>query len=120
MSRRLLFGRGLRKRCPRCGAGGLFTGWWTMVAECPGCGLHFERDPGYWVGAMIVNTAVTIGLFLAVFVGGMVLTWPSVPWTALLIGTMALNLVVPMAFYPWSKTIFVAMDLAVRPESEAS
>jgi len=89
-----------------------------MTPECPRCGLHFERDPGYWVGAMIVNTAVTIGVFLVTFVGVMAITWPAVPWQATLIGTMVLNLVVPVVFYPWSKTLFVALDLAVRPVAE--
>ena len=80
--------------------------------------MAFERDAGYGTGAMIVNTAATIGLFLATFVGIMVITWPDVPWTATLIGTIILNAVFPVVFYPWSKTLFLGMDLAVRPLSE--
>ncbi len=89
-----------------------------MKPNCPTCGMKFERDAGYGTGAMIVNTAVTIGMFLVVFVGIMVVTWPDVPWTAALVITIGVNLVVPIVFYPWSKTIFLGMDLAVRPLSE--
>lgn len=67
---------------------------------------------------MIINTAVAMGVFFVVFIGAAWLTWPDVPWTAILISTMTLNLVVPLFFYPWSKTLFVALDLSVRPYSE--
>ena len=90
-----------------------------MVPTCPGCGITFERDPGYWLGAMIINTAVTIGIFLAAFLGAGFATWPEVPWRTILVATMILNVVVPVVFYPWSKTLFVALDLSVRPYSES-
>ncbi len=88
-----------------------------MADDCPSCGHRFERDPGYWLGAMIINTAVAISSFLVVFVAIMVVTWPDVPWRAALVVTLVLNLVVPVVFYPWSKTLFVALDLSVRPVS---
>lgn len=109
--------RGITKRCPRCGGSGLFTRWWTMRRNCPTCGMKFDRDAGYGTGAMIVNTAATIGTFLIVFVGIMVATWPEVPWTTALITTIVVNTIVPIVFYPWSKTIFLGIDLAVRPLS---
>lgn len=118
-SRLTYLARASIKHCPRCGSGGLFAGWLAMAATCPRCGITFERDPGYWLGAMIINTAVTIGVFLAVFSGAAFATWPDVPWSSILIATMILNVVVPVTFYPWSKTLFVALDLSVRPYSES-
>jgi len=88
-----------------------------MRRNCPTCGMKFERDAGYGTGAMIINTAATIGTFLIVFVGIMVATWPDVPWTAALVITIGVNTIVPIVFYPWSKTIFLGLDLAVRPLS---
>ena len=46
----------------------------VMVEDCPTCGHHFEREQGYWIGAMIVATAFTLAGFLATFVGGLVTT----------------------------------------------
>ncbi len=79
--------------------------------------MKFDRDAGYGTGAMIVNTAATIGTFLVIFVAIMVATWPDVPWTTALVVTIVVNTIVPIVFYPWSKTIFLGLDLAVRPLS---
>lgn len=108
-------GRGLLARCPRCGSGGLFQRYFTMVDRCPRCGHEFERDEGYWVGAMIVNTAFAILMFLAIVVGGVLVTWPSVPWNVLLVASVIAMAVIPVALYPVSKTVWVALDLLVRP-----
>lgn len=64
---------------------------------------------------MIIITIITFGLFLLVLVGGMVLTWPDVPWNLLLVVTIAANLVVPILLYPRAKTIWVALELGWHP-----
>ncbi len=110
--------RGLRKKCPRCGARP-FTSFFNLSERCPTCGLKFEREEGYWVGALITNTVFTFGLFLVVFVGGIALTWPDVPWVAIGVITVAANLVLPIWFYPRSKTLWSGIEMSFRPlESE--
>lgn len=117
MSRLRLLARGARRRCPLCGAGGLFSGWFTLVERCPSCAHCFEREEGYWLGAMVWNLAVTEAAFGVLFVGGMVLTSPEVPWTGLLVAALVVNAVVPVVFYPWSKTLWMATELCLhRPE----
>jgi uncharacterized protein (DUF983 family) len=107
-------GRGLLKRCARCGSGGLFRRWFAMVERCPRCGLLFEREEGHWVGAMIVNFVVTEIAFVLVLVGGLLLTWPDVPWVGLTVVGVLTNLAVPILFYPTSKTIWVGIDLLMH------
>ncbi len=107
-----MLARSARRRCPRCGTPGAFESWSTLREWCPACGFAFERESGYWVGAMIINTTVTFGLFIVVMVGWAVATWPDVPWTALLVTGLALMLVVPIAFYPWSKSFWMAIELS--------
>jgi len=41
-----MLGRALLKRCPLCGAGKLFTGWFRMKERCPGCGYHHPVQVG--------------------------------------------------------------------------
>ena len=106
--------RGLRRRCPRCGHGRLFRRYFELVPRCPGCGLRFEREEGYWAGALIVNIAAVMLAFFAVFVGGMILFWPDVRWGWLLFATVAVNGIVPIAFYPHSKTIWMALDVLMH------
>lgn len=86
-----------------------------MVEHCPRCGHHFERESGYWLGAVVINTTVTFALFVIIGVTMVVATWPEVPWTAVLVVTLIFNGLFPVLFYPFSKTIWVAADLAVRP-----
>jgi hypothetical protein len=83
--------------------------------HCDSCGLRFEREQGYWVGALIINTAVTFATFLVLFVGGMALTWPDVPWGVIAAVTLVSMILVPLLFYPLSKTIWMALELSWHP-----
>jgi uncharacterized protein (DUF983 family) len=106
--------RGATKRCARCGGGGLFTRWFAMKEACPRCHLVFEHEEGYWTGAMMVNLGVTEALFLVVFVSGLMLTWPDPSWPVILGAVVVVSAVTPILFYPFSKTLWVAGDLAFR------
>jgi hypothetical protein len=89
-----------------------------MCPSCPSCGLRFDREPegGYWVGSYTLNLFATELAFAVAFVGALVLTWPDPPWRALVWGDLALMITFPMAFFPWSKTLFIAIDLTFRPQ----
>jgi uncharacterized protein (DUF983 family) len=109
--------RGLRKRCPRCGGGGLYRTWFHMVERCPTCGFLFEREPGFFIGAYFVNFAITEGLLFAVVMGFLFVknanNAASVVWPLVVGGVFAV--VAPLIFYPWSRTIWSAIDLAMTP-----
>jgi uncharacterized protein (DUF983 family) len=111
-SRLRMLARGAVKHCPRCGSGHLFRRWFSMVPDCPRCGLHFEREPGYWVGAIAVNTIVVGGIFAAVLTITMALTVPDIPWVSLLMAVVPLMTLGPLVVYPFSKTLWLAVDLA--------
>ncbi len=38
-----------------------------MHHDCPVCGLNFFREPGYYVGAMIINYAATSFIMLVAY-----------------------------------------------------
>lgn len=86
-----------------------------MREHCRSCGLRFEREPGYWVGAVIINTTVIFGTFLVLFGGMVLLTWPDVPWAVVLAVTVAANVTIPIVFYPLSKTVWLALELSWHP-----
>jgi uncharacterized protein (DUF983 family) len=107
--------RGLRKRCPVCGGKRLFRGWFTLKERCPTCGFKFEREEGGFLGAFVINVAVTEGAMAVALVIGFAATLPN-PNTLLLIGLGVLTtIVVPLIGYPWSKTVWSAIDLAMHP-----
>ncbi len=107
--------RGLAGRCPNCGSRGVFKGIADLQEHCPTCRFSFVREEGYWVGAMTVIMALILVVFGTFFVGGMLLTWPDVPWTGLLIGGLIINGLLPVFGYGWSKTIWVGLHLTFDP-----
>ena len=114
MIRRL--GRALLRRCPRCGSSGIFEGWWRLRTACPACELRYEREEGYWLGAIAINTGFAIIGFAVVLVGLIVATWPSPPWGLVGAVTVTANAAIPIVMYPISKTVWVAIDLTMRGE----
>ena len=111
---------GFTKRCPRCGSGHLFKRWFTIVERCPRCGLRFEREEGYWAGALAINIGAAIVVFALVFVIGIALTAPDIPVVELLAILVPLMIVVPILYYPFSKTLWMAVDRAVLQRLDAS
>jgi len=103
--------RGLRRRCPRCGNAGIFNSYFKLKENCPTCGYSFERESGYWVGAMTVNMAVAEAMFFVVFIVVVLATMPDVEWIPLLLVALITNAIVPVLFYPFSKTVWMAGDL---------
>ena len=90
-----------------------------MTRSCPHCRYSYEREDGYWVSAMIVNTAVTEALFGILFVGVLIATLPNVAWLPVLVVGAVTNVVVPIFFYPLSKTTWVAIDVYFHPPSRS-
>lgn len=107
--------RGLLHRCPVCGQGHLFRHWVSMVATCPRCGLRFVRETGSMTGDIGINTIVTFGALLVTMLGFFLLTWPELPVTAMVVSCVAVTVVLPVAFYPSSKTLWLAFDLMFNP-----
>jgi uncharacterized protein (DUF983 family) len=104
--------RGVTRRCARCGTGHLFRRWFTMVDDCPGCGLHFEREEGYWVGAVVLNFAFVALIFVVAMTVFMAATLPDIPVPTLLMTLIPLMTFGPLFAYPFTKTTWVAIDLA--------
>jgi uncharacterized protein (DUF983 family) len=110
--------RGLVRRCPRCGSGGLFPrGYLGLAERCPRCGFRFEREEGFFLGAYVVNFGVCEGLVAAllfVYIGLLAghpetSRWPFVA-VGLLVGVLG-----PVLFYPVAQTLWTAIHLSLHP-----
>ena len=112
--RRLLF-RGATLACPACGARGHFRRWVQMAERCHHCGLTFERIEGHWIGAIGLNTIVSFGALLVFLIVAVALTLPDIPVAPLVAGNIAVAAVVPVLFYPVSRTLWTGVDIAMRP-----
>jgi hypothetical protein len=113
-----MLGRALLKRCPICGAGRLFTRWFRMKERCPGCGYLFEREEGFFLGAYVINLAFAQGMVILLAVVPLIVRLAGDPDASIapfLAGGIIGAVVGPVIFYPWSKTIWTAFDLMLRP-----
>ena len=96
--------RGLTNRCPNCGGHRLFKDGTLFVLNesCPDCGLKFEKDEGFFLGAMSLNYGVTLVGYLV----PVLLLW----YGGVLGGRLAVGLaiggalVVPMLLYRSSRS----------------
>lgn len=111
--------RALRLRCPACGARGVLVHWLEFRAACPACGQPVERaEEGHYLGSLLLNFIVA-ELALALVAGVVIVaTWPRVPWNAVLYGGAVLMVAGPFALYPFSKLVWLALDLWIQPEDE--
>jgi uncharacterized protein (DUF983 family) len=113
---RALLGRALARRCPYCGGGGIFKGWFGLRDRCPTCGVSYDREEGYFLGAYAVNLIVAEILALAIALGlifGTGLRRADLLWQeAIAIG---LAVALPLLFFPFSRTIWIALDLMLDP-----
>ena len=50
----------LRLRCPICGKGKLFEGYFDSPARCPSCGYFFMRETGYFLPHVAIGYAFTV------------------------------------------------------------
>ena len=71
----------LHQLCPRCRTGRIFRkSVWLfpgMYERCPACGLRFEREDGYFLGAMYIGYGLGVGaLAVLSFLVWEVLRWP--------------------------------------------
>lgn len=111
---RQVLARGLHLRCPRCGAAPLFRGPFSMYPECLSCDFRFEREQGYFVGAIYVNYAVTavmaiVGYFTLDYALGMAPNHQLILWGAFAV-------VFPLLFFRYSRSLWLSVEYILNPE----
>ena len=96
----------------------MFQGLFRMLPECPTCRLKFEREPGYFLGAIYINYAATVVCMLAGFFAldyfvNLSLTSQIIVWSSF-------GVVFPILFYRYSKSLWLCIDYLFSPVEEAS
>jgi uncharacterized protein (DUF983 family) len=117
-SRRILamLGRALTLRCPNCGSRGLLRSWFRLNDRCPRCGIRVEREGhDYMAGSLMFNLVLAEVIFAVLFVAYLLITWPNPNWDMLEIVAPLGMAVAPFVLFPFSKLVWLAADLALRP-----
>jgi hypothetical protein len=89
-----------------------------MHERCPSCGLTLARGESsdYWLGAYAINLVVAESLAAFIAFAVLFATWPA--YMAAQITGMILAVALPLLFYPFSRTLWLAWDLSFRPREE--
>jgi uncharacterized protein (DUF983 family) len=98
--------------CPRCLEGKLFNGLLSMPDHCPVCGLRYEREPGYFSGAMYVSYSLAVFSIVPFW---LYLLFTGQPlWLTMLVPTVQLLLTTPLIFR-YSRAIWLHLDQIFAP-----
>lgn len=94
--------------------------WLKLHVRCPTCGLRLERgEHDYFVGSMMFNFIIAGALFIGILLAVLIATWPAVPWDAIQLGAPVLLIVLPLVLFSFSRLLWLAFDLMLRPLTPA-
>jgi uncharacterized protein (DUF983 family) len=109
----------LQQRCPRCRIGrifqsSIFRGFPKMCERCSICDLKFEREPGYFLGAMYISFALGV-LVLAPIAA---VLWFFTGWWITKIILWAAILFLPFAptITLFARVLWIYLDQRIDPE----
>ena len=113
----MILKRALLLRCPRCGKGKIFRRWFTTYENCSVCHLVFEREEGFYTGAVAINLIVSELLITAFAVPFSI--WaalnPGVPFIPLIIALSPLPVLLPFLFFRHTKSLWIGMAYLLDP-----
>ncbi len=102
----------LKGKCPNCEKAKVFTSGGNILllktpkmhSECTVCGHSFEKEPGYFIGAMYVSYGLTVAESIAIF---LIIQFfiTSIPY---LVGTLILATILLSSLnYKYSRLIWM-------------
>jgi uncharacterized protein (DUF983 family) len=120
MNRRSLLAGISLQLCPRCRRGKIFKKSIVfsipkMHSYCPVCDLKFEREEGYFLGAMYIS----YGLALVTIALIALLLWLGLHWSFEKVVVWAVVFFLPLAPMVTflSRVLWIYLDQAVDPEA---
>jgi uncharacterized protein (DUF983 family) len=104
----------LRQRCPRCREGRIFRGTFAMNDPCPTCGLIFQREEGFFLGAMYISYPVSVAFLIPAY---FVLSYLLPTWNGAVVALLALVPYLPLspAVFRYSRVLWIYFDRAADP-----
>jgi hypothetical protein len=76
-----------------------------------------EED--HFLGAYVLNLVLAEAVPALAVLAVAFLTWPEVPWTRLAWVAVSLAVLCPFLFYPFSRTLWLALDSTFRSEESS-
>jgi hypothetical protein len=102
------------QRCPRCWRGRIFRAGIDMNDPCPECGLLFQREEGYFLGAMYVSYGLSVVLIGAAYLA-VIAIFPKLNPLLLILLTLVLYAPFVPAVFRYSRVLWIYFDRAISP-----
>ena len=115
----------LESKCPKCRNGNMFTypigkisKFTQMNEHCNSCGLRFEVEPGFFIGAMYISYAINVALLI---ITGIFLWYFN--WNNLLIfiaAEVGIILILLPFIFRYSRVLFLHLFGGIKYNDNAS
>lgn len=116
----------LTMKCPRCGEGELYdkstlipkAGMFSMNTHCTECGLKYEKEIGFFYGAMYISYMLNIALFVTATVGYYLFFEDKVDGTWYILGYLLLTFLLIRWIYRMSRSIWLMFFVNYDPDKK--
>lgn len=111
-------------KCPRCGEGSLFLSnnpyergkMMEMHHHCENCGLRYEKEAGFFYGAMYISYMINIALFVTATVAWYLFFDESTDWRIYIGSYVLITLILWPIIYRYSRAIWIMLFIKHEPE----
>jgi uncharacterized protein (DUF983 family) len=115
-----MMGRAISLRCPHCASRRTFVRRWLGRHDrCRTCGIEWRREVGFELGAITVNIIATFIVLTVAMTVAFILTSPDIPVASLVLSLSVVAVLMPIAIYPFTNLVWLAVDLAAHPPDAA-
>lgn len=102
----------VKLRCPRCLTGRVFRSIFRMHTHCPECDLVFEREPGYFLGAMYISYALALVAVAPVY---LVLAYRNIAFATIIAALVVQLTVLSPLLFQYARVLWLHIDQLVDP-----
>lgn len=103
--------RCLRLKCPVCGDSLIIQSPFRIRHHCPRCRTLYQREDGFFVGALTINVVTTEVIILGLYLACILLLNS---YQTILVILFVVGLLFPIAFYHHSWSIWLSLDHLVE------
>lgn len=114
------------QKCPRCHEGNVFENknpfkkMTAVHSNCSHCGLRYEKEPGFFFGAMYVTYMFNIAFFVTCIVAYFVLLDQYISGLFLMIFYVVMTVILTPIYYRLSRMIWLNFFQSYEPEKQGS
>ncbi len=116
----------IKMKCPRCHKGDLFEtknpfSWkklTKMHEKCSNCNLKYERETGFFYGAMYISSIINMLLFVASLIIYYIYFDERIDWRIYMLGYILFTVLITPLLYRLSRSIWLEIFIDYQPQEK--